>query len=268
MKKHIYLIIIVLIIIVIGGVCYFSIYKGNKEVDTVTKKTEENIIETVSAKNEQNANQEIENNTTTSENVIENNIVNEEKVDETKKIDNVKVANKPKQNTNNEQTTAKTPIKQDANKTVTQENTKQEQSVQEQPKNKIQEETKPEEIKQEPTVEEPKPVQLDFSKYDRYYPALNGGYTCFKKNQQEMSKLRGLLENAIQEFGYTNVKLVEDSSVISNRYFTANKTNAQNVVYNTEGFLIHYYAETEYTLSSSGNESMLQIRSYAEIRGQ
>lgn len=264
MKKYVYLIIIVLVTIVVGFVCYFSIYKGNRKIDIVAKKVEENVTENIITENEQNENSETENNSNISENVIENNIVNEEKVNETNKVDNITVASKPKQNTNNEQQSAKTPIQQNTNKPVRQENTKQEQSVAEQP---IQEETKPEEIKQEIPVEEPKPVQLDFSKYDRYYPA-NGGYTCFKKNEQEIEKLRGLLENAIQEFGYTNVKLVKDSSVISNRYFTANKTNAQNVIYNADGCAIHYYAETEYTLSSTGNESIFQLRSYAELRGQ
>lgn len=149
-----------------------------------------------------------------------------------------------------------------------QENKKQEQSPQEQAKNELPGETKTEEIKQETPIEEPKTVQLDFSKYDRYYSALNGGYTCFKKNSQEMTKLRGLLESAIQEFGYTNIKLVEDSSLAGGRYFTANKTNAQNAVYNAEDCAIHYYAETEYTLSKDGKESVFQIRSYTKLTGQ
>ena len=219
MKKYVYLIIISITIIVVGGVCYFSIYKGDKTLNTVAQKATENIIENTVIQNEQNENIEKENDTTTTENVIENNIVNEKQVNETTKTNDIQIANKPKENTTNSQTTAKvtTPI-------AVQENKKQEQPVQEQPKSEA-----PEEIKQETLVEEPKPVQLDFSKYDRYYPALNNGYTCFKKNPQEMAKLRGLLESAIQEFGYTDVKLIEDSSVVSNRYFTANRTNAQNV---------------------------------------
>jgi len=122
-------------------------------------------------------------------------------------------------------------------------------------------------VKQETPIEAEQ-VQLDFSKYDRYSPALNGGYTCFKKNPEEIAKLRNLLEAAIQEFGYTNITLVEDSSIVSNRYFTANKTNAQNVVYNAEYFTIHYYAETEYTLSADGTEHIFQLRSYTKLSGQ
>lgn len=38
MKKHVYLIIISITIIVVGCVCYFSIYKGNKTLNTVAKK--------------------------------------------------------------------------------------------------------------------------------------------------------------------------------------------------------------------------------------
>lgn len=266
MKKYVYLIIIVLITIIVGCVCYFSIYKGNKSINTVAEKTEENISKNVAFENEHN-NIEIKNDMTTPENVIENNIIN----NETNKTEDVKVANESKQSTNNKQQTIKktTPLKQETNKAATQENNTPEPSVPEPSKTEIQEETKVvEEIKQDPPVEELKPIQLDFSKYDRYYPALNGGYTCFKKNQQEMSKLRGLLENAIQEFGYTNIKLVEDSSVISDRYFTANKTNAQNVIYNAEYFSIHYYSETEYHLTADGKESVFQVRSYAEIKGQ
>lgn len=255
MKKYVYLIIIVFITIIVGTVCYFSIYKGNKEVDTVAKKAEENKIENVSIDNEQNEN--IENDINTPENVIENDIIN----NEINKTNDVQIANRPKQDTNSNQTSVKTT-------TPVQENNKQEQTSQELPKNETHEETRIEEVNQEIPTEEPEPIKLDFSKYDRYYPALNGGYTCFKKNNVEIAKLRGLLESAIQEFGYTDIKLVEDSSVISDRYFTANKTNAQNVIYNAEGCAIHYYAETEYTLSANGNESIFQVRSYAEIRGQ
>ena len=124
---------------------------------------------------------------------------------------------------------------------------------------------------EEPTPETPietEQVQLDFSKYDRYYPALNGGYTCFKKNPEEIAKLKSLIEDAIKEFGYENVIIIEDSSIISERYFTANKTNVQNVVYNSDYFTILYYAETEYGLTKNGNERINQIRSYTKVIGQ
>lgn len=121
------------------------------------------------------------------------------------------------------------------------------------------------EIKEDKIEEQ---VELDFTKYDRYYAGLNGGYTCFNKNTEETQRLKQLIENAIQEFGYTNVKVVEDSSMNKDRYFTANKTNVQNAIYDSDGFTIHYYAETEYHLSVTGEEKVFQIRSYIEITGQ
>ena len=51
------------------------------------------------------------------------------------------------------------------------------------------------------------------------------------------------------------------------RFFTANKTNVQNIVYNSDGFTLHYYAETEYTLTPDGRESIFQIRSYMSVSG-
>lgn len=131
----------------------------------------------------------------------------------------------------------------------------------------VQEENKePEHVEIEPPVEEK--IKLDFSKYDRYYPALNGGYTCFNKSIEGIANLRTLIENITQEFGYTNVNIVEDNTIIKNNYFTANRTNVQNMVYGTDGFTIRYYAETEYTLSETGVETVFQIRSYIQITGQ
>lgn len=116
-------------------------------------------------------------------------------------------------------------------------------------------------------TEQKKPeVKLNLEKYDRYEKALNGGYKCFKKNTSEISKLRSLINEAIQEFGYTDVRIVEDSSIISNRYFTANKTNVENGVYDSEGFTIHYYAETEYGLTADGRETVFQVRSYIKVK--
>ena len=77
-----------------------------------------------------------------------------------------------------------------------------------------------------------------------------------------------IIEETIQEFGYTNVKIVENSSINKDRYFTANKTNVRNLIYGVEGFTVHYYAETEYTLNASGEEAVFQIRSYIQIVGQ
>ncbi len=109
-------------------------------------------------------------------------------------------------------------------------------------------------------------VTLNLEKYDRYEKALNGGYKCFKKNTAEISKLKNLISQAIEEFGYTDVKIKEDKSIVSNRYFTANKTNVENGVYDSEGFTIHYYAETEYNLTADGIETVFQVRSYIKVK--
>ncbi len=117
------------------------------------------------------------------------------------------------------------------------------------------------------TTEQKTPeVQLNLAKYDRYEKALNGGYTCFKRNATEISKLRNLINQAIRDFGYTDVQVKEDSSIISNRYFTANKTNVENMVYDSEGFKIYYYAETEYGLTADGRETVFQVRSYIKVK--
>lgn len=119
--------------------------------------------------------------------------------------------------------------------------------------------TKKDEIEQE--------IKLDFSKYDRYTPALNGGYTCFKKSDSEIAKLKGLIENSVKNFGYKNVNIIQNKNIaMSTSYFTANKTNVENKVYNSEDFTIYYYAEAEYTLSSKGVENLIQYRSYITVR--
>lgn len=110
-------------------------------------------------------------------------------------------------------------------------------------------------------------VKLDFTKYDRYAPALNGGYTCFKKNNNEIAKLKGLIDQAVSTFDYKNVKVIQNKDIaMSTRYFTANRTNVENKVYNSEDFTIYYYAEAEYTLSSQGVENFIQYRSYITVR--
>ena len=50
----------------------------------------------------------------------------------------------------------------------------------------------PETSEQETQIEIPMQTeqkQLDFSKYDRYYNAMNGGYTCFKKKSRGNCKI-------------------------------------------------------------------------------
>lgn len=128
--------------------------------------------------------------------------------------------------------------------------------------------TKPKEPEKSNQKTEPKKpeMKLNLDKYDRYQKALNGSYSCFKRNATEIEKLRKLINQAIKDFGYTDVQIKEDSSIINNRYFTANKTNVENLVYNSDGFKIYYYAETEYSLSADGQETVFQVRSYIKVK--
>ncbi|MDO5556334.1 MAG: hypothetical protein Q4G09_07010 [Clostridia bacterium] len=114
------------------------------------------------------------------------------------------------------------------------------------------------------TIEKPKQT-IDLSKYDRYENGLNGGYKCFKKNTSEITKLKTLIDNAISEFGYTDVSLVENNTITNTRSFTANKTNVENLTYNSEGFKIYYYAEIEYTVTADGIETEFQPRAYLKV---
>lgn len=119
-------------------------------------------------------------------------------------------------------------------------------------------------------VEEPKveTKKIDLSKYDYYENSLNGSYKGFIRDDAEMSKLKSLIDTCIKEFGYTNVKIVQDSSLAQSgaRSFTANKTNVENAVYDSDGFTICYYAVKEYHISSDGTESLFQTRSYIKVR--
>lgn len=244
MKKYLYVIGITCFIIIIG-ICIYIVNRNNSHLNISDEpKTQSNIINTIKKDELNNTNEYVEELSTQIENTTIENI--KQNVEETpivkekqEKVETHK-SNKEVQHTKEPQATETSKVSE----------TEQTQKTEEENIN-IQETT-----------------QLDFSKYDRYYPALNGGYTCFKKNTEEIAKLKGLIEDAIEEFGYTNVKIVEDSSIISDRYFTANKTNVQNLVYNTEYCTIHYYAETEYTLSKDGVEKVFQLRSYAKLTAQ
>ena len=110
---------------------------------------------------------------------------------------------------------------------------------------------------------------VDLSKYSYYEKTTNGGYKAFIVDRTEINKLRGLIDNVINSFGYKNIKIVEDSSLSrdgTTMYFTANKTNVENAVYDSEGFTIHYYALKEYSVSSNGTEKYFQTRAYIKVK--
>ena len=110
--------------------------------------------------------------------------------------------------------------------------------------------------------------KIDLSKYDYYKEGLNGSYIGFIENQTEIDKLKSLIDEVIAEFGYKNMKISIDKSLSKNGtpYFTANRTNVQNLIYDSEGFSIYYYAVKEYFISNDGEESYFQTRSYIDVR--
>lgn len=130
---------------------------------------------------------------------------------------------------------------------------------------------KQEDIKEnDNVVEKEETNEIDLSKYDYYEKSLNGSYKGFIKDDAEIAKLKSLISTCIEQFGYTNAKIEEnaDSSLARSglRYFTANITNVQNAVYNSDYFTISYYAEKEYHISADGKETFFQIRSYIKVK--
>ncbi len=257
MKKYLYIIIIYLAFICMI-VIFFGMISKNNQTLVENEFKEENIEIYNTAMNNDN----IEVNTSINiTEIIDEDESKKEILDNESNVDIVDFVNKEKNVVTNTSQQKKTETEEKNNIETKEVNNQENQYV-------VHEEIKQEEQPMADQETNEEIIQLDFSKYDRYYPALNGGYTCFKKNPEEIAKLKGLIEDAIQEFGYKNVKIVEDSSIISDRYFTANRTNVQNVVYNSEDFTIHYYAETEYGLTANGEEFIFQVRSYAKITGQ
>ena len=110
--------------------------------------------------------------------------------------------------------------------------------------------------------------KIDLSKYDYYEESLNGTYKAFIKDTADMSVLKSLINECITEFGYTDVKVLQDESLPRSgvAYFTTNKYNVENLVYDTEGFTIYYYSVKEYHISTDGTATYFQTRSYIKVR--
>lgn len=257
MKRKILIISIltIILIIIISVSVYIYVQKKSEEVATIdndikteekiNEETKEELLETEdeNSENTQDKTEEI----TNENNNLETKEETTQVVQETKEQSNTKITNK---NTN-EKTNVETP-KTNNQSSISSDN------------NKLQEPTK-EETKQEEPVEEIKKV--DISKYSRYESALNGGYKAYMKSDSEMCKLKSLIDTCIKEFGYTNVKVVPNSSIVgTTQSFTANKTNVENKVYNSEYFTIYYYAEAEYHITANGDETIFQYRSYIKVQ--
>ncbi len=256
MKRKILIISIltIILIIIISVIVYIQVQSKTKEVATLDnnisteEETEETKDENLVTNEEVLENTEDNNEEITNENeVIETKEETTQVAQETKEESYTKVTNK---NTN-EKTNVETPKTNNQSSTSSGNNKPQE--------------TTEEETKQEEPVEEVKKV--DLSKYSRYESALNGGYKAYMKSDSEMTKLRNLIDTCIKEFGYTNVKVVPSSSIVgSTQSFTANKTNVENKVYNSEYFTIYYYAEAEYHITANGDETIFQYRSYIKVQ--
>lgn len=256
MKRKILIISIltIILIIIISVIVYIQVQNKTKEVATLDnnisteEETEETKDENLVTNEEVLENTEDNNEEITNENeVIETKEETTQVAQETKEESNTKVTNK---NTN-EKTNVETP-KTNNQSSTSSGNNKPQETISEEPK-------------QEEPVEEIKKV--DLSKYSRYESALNGGYKAYMKSDSEMSKLRNLIDTCIKEFGYTNVKVVPSSSIVgSTQSFTANKTNVENKVYNSEYFTIYYYAEAEYHITANGDETIFQYRSYIKVQ--
>ena len=110
--------------------------------------------------------------------------------------------------------------------------------------------------------------KVDLSKYSYYEKASDGSYKAFMEDKTELNKLKTLIDSVVNSFGYKNIKVTADSSLTKDgtMYFTANKTNVENLVYDSEGFNIYYYAIKEYWISPNGTESYFQTRSYIKVK--
>jgi len=138
-------------------------------------------------------------------------------------------------------------------------------------KNEIAEEeqkTNNETVQTNTEAKEEEKKKIDLSKYDYYEESLNGTYKAFIKDTADMSVLKSLINECITEFGYTDVKVLQDESLPRSgvAYFTTNKYNVENLVYDTEGFTIYYYSVKEYHIASDGTATYFQTRAYIKVR--
>lgn len=273
MKKFILISIFIMIVCtIIGGVVFANLSKNNIEdisvadeqkVDVIDEK-EENISE------ENQIDSQIEN--------TENEIVVEEMSDI-----NVATVETPEQQkyqekaittTNNSVSTIKTttqkPQTQTQSQTQSQEqqNNKASQICEPKATTTTQTVTNNKNASQTTTVNQSNQSKIDLSKYSFYEKLADGSYKGFIPDQAEINKLKSLIDSSISNFGYKNTKIVLDSSLAKNgaKYFTANKTNVDNIVYNSEGFSICYYAVKEYLISTDGTEKYFQTRSYLKVK--
>ena len=289
MKKKICILIGVLLIFVVVAICllngmFLNEYEENQEEIQNIGTFEGQTLE-ISEERSEDENEEIENQESEVENESENvEIQNKEEIveentstqtaDNKEKSTNV-ITNNSKKNTkvdtsNNEKSKVEknTEDKKTENKKTEDKSTynKNTQEV----LNKSNTSTSTKNVETNGTEnKQATEKKIDLSKYFYYEKAKDGTYRAFIIDKTEINNLKGLIDNAINKFGYKNINVIEDSSLFNDKtidYFTANKTNVQNAVYESEGFNIYYYAVKEYFISSNGTESYFQTRSYIKVK--
>lgn len=259
MKKKILLISSIILGVVIIGITIFSIKNSNTKINEskLESKSTSTSQESIIGQNDINivstnveAETEDKENESTNENEIKDTDEKEDIKQETKEENNQNTEDKKTENTN-EKTTSKVTKETSGTVVKSVEPTPTAPTQSEEPAQQPQQVVEPEPQK---PVEEPKveTKKIDLSKYDYYEESINGSYKGFVRDDAEMSKLKSLIDTCISEFGYTNVKIVQDSSLARSglRSFTANKTNVENAVYDSDGFTICYYAVKEYHISN------------------
>lgn len=246
----------IILIIFMAMISSFSYYgavneKGEKVVDFTNSSQEENIIQEENmVEKEENTDNEIESAVDQKEDVIKKeikqNTISQNEKHQNKNFNN----NSQKQETEEKEKEQNKDSKEIVDTKKTESNNKR----------NTQEITKNTEIQSAKNV--------DLSKYSYYEKSTDGSYKAFIIDTVEVNKLKNLIDNAIKGFGYKNIKVIDDSSLLKDgtRYFTANKTNVENLVYDSEGFTIYYYAVKEYLVSPNGKENYFQTRSYIKVK--
>lgn len=276
MKKFIFIsIFIIIVCAIIGGVVFANLSKNNIEDISVADKQNINVIdeqkESISEENQ------IDSQTENKILIEETSDINKDTVETTEQAKSQEIQETGSIDTNNNVGSIKTTTQQlqqtqsqpqSQSQSQVQQNNKASQPCETKTTTTTQTVTNNKNTSQTTTVNQSNQNKVNLSKYSFYEKLTDGSYKGFIPDQAEMNKLKSLINNSIKNFGYKNTKVVLDSSLAKNgtRYFTANKTNVDNIVYNSEGFTLCYYAVKEYLISTNGTEKFFQTRSYLKVK--
>ena len=276
MKKFIFIsIFIIIVCAIIGGVVFANLSKNNIEDISVADKQNINVKkkkkESISEENQ------IDSQTENKILIEETSDINKDTVETTEQAKSQEIQETGSIDTNNNVGSIKTTTQQlqqtqsqpqSQSQSQVQQNNKASQPCETKTTTTTQTVTNNKNTSQTTTVNQSNQNKVNLSKYSFYEKLTDGSYKGFIPDQAEMNKLKSLINNSIKNFGYKNTKVVLDSSLAKNgtRYFTANKTNVDNIVYNSEGFTLCYYAVKEYLISTNGTEKFFQTRSYLKVK--